>query len=40
MTFHPSVAEVVQEWSCTFATLYTFIQCIGVNVAFLYTDFK
>jgi hypothetical protein len=32
MTFHPSTAEVVKEWSCTFAALYTFIQCIEVTV--------
>jgi hypothetical protein len=40
MTFHPSIAEIVKEWSCTFAALYTFIQCIGVIVTFLYADFK
>jgi len=40
MTFYPSVAEVVKEWSYTFAALHTFIQCIGVIVNFLYADFK
>jgi hypothetical protein len=40
MTFHPSIAEVLKEWSCTFAALYTFIQCIGVTVTFLYANFK
>ena len=36
----PSVAKGVQEWSCTFAALYTCVQCVGVNVTFVYADFK
>jgi hypothetical protein len=40
MTYHPSVAEVENDWSYTFAALYAFIQCTGVTVTFLYSNIQ